>query len=381
MDKFAQIRSHYPGAAAQVYLDTSTSGLLSDETYEAAKAVLDKRHLEGVSIPEYWDSWAHADSLRPLVAQLIGAAAEEVFFGKDCSDILNIFTVNMQFQRGQKVLVPDVSFPSTRNTWLNREADGLAVQYLPAKEGVVTTQQIIDALADDVFAVSVCAVEHSTGYRYDLAALGKACRQRGIYLVVDATQCLGGMAMDMEKMQIDFMAASTYKWLNNVFGVGVGYVRKDLVPLMKNMHMGWGGIGDRMKDSANLTLTMHPAARRFETGGLNWLGLKGLEQAVKTVLALGKEDTEKYILERMAQFYEGAKTLTKWRIAPALEEGNRSGIVYLNHDESVQLSYEIMARHGVRINIAGPTRVRIGIHFYNNPEDVEKCLAFLKALE
>ncbi|MCK5763830.1 MAG: aminotransferase class V-fold PLP-dependent enzyme, partial [Clostridiales bacterium] len=125
MDKFKLIRKEYPGTQNQTYLDTATTGLLSNASYEAMKERLDTRNLKGLKMSEYFSDWNHADEMRKLVAQMINAEKEEVFYGKDCSEILNAIASNIEIPIGSNVVTANISFPSTRNAWLNREKDGL----------------------------------------------------------------------------------------------------------------------------------------------------------------------------------------------------------------------------------------------------------------
>jgi len=377
MNKFEALRKRYPATSHQVYLDTATTGLFSQEGHEAMKAVLDKRLLSGVSIGEYWDSWQGADQWRSVFAGMIGAGPEEVFYGKDSSDMLNTFINGIGIPSGTNVIVPDVSFPSTRNAWLNQEQNGVEVRYMKHREGVVTTDQILESLDERTFAVSICSVEPSSGYHYEIRRLGEACRQRGIYLVVDATQSLGAMDLDVDEMKIDVLVASTYKWMTNVFGFAVGYMRKAVVDQIKPCHVGWTGIRDRKKDFNNLALVLSEGARKFETGGLNWLGLSGVKESVDTYLALGKKDVEARILNLVSLLYKEVERLDQVEIDPWLPAVNRSGIVCLRVTEGYQWSNEFFEDRKICLNLSGQ-RLRLGIHFYNNEADV---LAFVEAIK
>lgn len=376
-DKFKNIRSHYPATEGQVYLDTPTTGLFSRAGYQAMKAVLDKRLLEGVSISEYWKSWEDADAWREEFAGMIGAQKDEIFYGKDSSDMLNAFACGIYIPPGKNVLVPDISFPATRNVWLNQANNGVDMRYVLNHNGVVTTDQIIDRMDGSTFAVSICSVEPSSGYHYDIRRLGDACRSRGIYLVVDTTQSLGAMDFDVEEMKVDVMVASTYKWMCNVFGFGLGYMRRSVMEQITPHHVGWTGIRDRKKDFTNLELVLHEGAQKFETGGLNWLGFSGVKESVDTYLALGKADVEAHILKLTNWLYQEMEEVSEAMIDPELPEINRSGIVYLKAAEGVRWTPEHFESRGIRINLAG-NRMRVGLHFYNNEEDIMALVAALK---
>jgi len=379
MEKFEKIRKQYPGLEHQAYLDTSTTGLISKKSYEAMKKELDRRHFDGVTLSEYWENWTYADKIRASLAEMINAVEKEVFYGKDCSDMINVFVSKVDIPAKTNVVIPDISFPSTRNSWLNRVSDGLEVRYVKNNKGIVTTKQIIEAMDEHTLAVSVCSVEPSSGFRYDLHELGRACKERKVFFVVDATQSLGAMELDVQEMNIDMMVASTYKWLNNVFGIGVGFIRKELLLKIMPNHMGWVGTQDRIKDFSNLELTINDGAKRFETGGLNWIGLSGLAESINTYLSLGKRDVEAHILALADVLYKGIDGLENVKLLPAIPFHNRSNIVYLRAVETINLVEDDFRANGIRVNISG-RKIRVGIHFYNNESDIQSLIGYLKIL-
>jgi len=183
----------------------------------------------------------------------------------------------------------------------------------------------------------------------------------------------------VEEMKIDVMVASTYKWLNNLFGFGVGYMRKALLDAIEPRHVGWTGVRDRMKDFTNLELVLHQGAQKFETGGLNWIGLKGLQSSVATYMNLGKKDVETHILQLVELLYRKMEEVKQVEIYPFLAVENRSGIVYLKLREGVRWSQDFFDERGIKLNMSG-NKIRVGIHFYNNESDIITLIDALKDL-
>lgn len=381
MEKFKLIRKEYPGTQNQTYLDTATTGLLSNASYEAMKERLDTRNLKGLKMSEYFSDWNHADEMRKLVAQMINAEKEEVFYGKDCSEILNAIASNIEIPIGSNVVTANISFPSTRNAWLNREKDGLEVRFVEAQNGAIPFESIKEAVDEKTIAISVCYVEPSSGFKYNLYKLGELCKENDILLVVDATQCISAMEVDVKSMHIDFLAASTYKWMTNVFGIGIGFMTKNLLDKIHPKVVGWVGVEDRNKDFAKMTFKNNQGAQRFETGGLNWLGLLGLEKAIENYLFLGKSDIETYILELVDYVYEEVKQYDGIDIVERFSKENRSNIIYLKFPQSYRLNDEMLNENGIRAHVASKDSIRIGIHFYNNKDDIDALLNFFNSVQ
>ena len=240
MDPFAEIRKLYPAACNTLYLDTPTSGLISTRSYERIRAHLDRRFQDGMDIPGVFSSWDEADRMRTLAAAAVHAVPDGVFFDANCSSILNVLSAGLEVRPGANIVTTGLAFPATVYTWLNQAKRNLSLRFAPAEAGAVPIDRLLACVDQDTAVISLCAVENTTGFRHDLAAIGAFCRQRGITLAVDATQCIGAMEIDVEGMGIDFLAVSSYKWLNNLFGIGFGFVRPELLDRIRQPFAGWG---------------------------------------------------------------------------------------------------------------------------------------------
>lgn len=381
MNIFEEIRKEYPAVENQVYLDTATTGLISKKSYEAMKNQLDSRHFEGVNIGSYFGYWDYADGMRKMVAEMINAKEHEVFYGKDCSDINNAFTSNIEIPEGSNVVMADISFPAMRNAWLAREKDGLEVRFVKSINGEVPFESMKEMIDENTLAVSVCYVEPSSGFKHDLNEIGEFCYNNGILLAVDITQCIGAMHMDVKKLHVDFLASSTYKWMNNVFGFGIGYMSTELLNKITPHSVGWVGSRDRRGDFNQLELSFNKGAQRFETGGLNWLGMFGFEQSLITYMSLGKKEVENYILSLVDYLYKRVEEFNTISIVEPFEEKNRSNIVYLKFPKAYELTDDVLGARGIRAHVATDETMRIGLHFYNNAEDINALMAFFDECE
>ena len=97
-------------------------------------------------------------------------------------------------------------------TWLDPEPDGL-----------LDTGKLQDALRDDTQLVSVMHVNNETGVVQDIAAIGAACRERGVLFHVDAAQSCGKLPIDLEALPVDLMSVTAHK-LYGPKGIGALYM-------------------------------------------------------------------------------------------------------------------------------------------------------------
>ena len=75
--------------------------------------------------------------------------------------------------------------------------------------------------------VAISSVQWSNGFRCDLEALSRLCRERGIFLIVDAVQQIGAIPLDVQKTPVDAIACGGHKWLMAPFGCGFLYLSKE----------------------------------------------------------------------------------------------------------------------------------------------------------
>lgn len=375
MDKFAEMRNQFPCLKTCAYFDSSSIGLISVNNYQAITQHLHDRMYYGMTGLEYTKNWNFTEHLRPKVAKMLNGDENGVFFGSNSSDIINVLTTGLDL-KNKNVVTSGCAFPSLSYSWLNQQCSDFEVRMVQPHNGVISIDEIEQQMDENTIAVSVPMVEHSSGFRYDMYKLGQLCKERNAFFAVDATQCLGALVVDVEKMQIDFLTSSTYKWMTNVFGLGIGYVSSRLQKSLKQQYAGWASTQNRT-DHTQIDLKFAKGARRYELGGLNWLGLKSLEQSLLHYFTLGPKAVETHVLELTKYLKESIQKVpgAEWMYDfPAV---NLSQINFIRCPESWGLTTENLQAKGVRVNASCPTAIRVGIHYFNNQADVDKLINVL----
>jgi selenocysteine lyase/cysteine desulfurase len=166
---------------------------------------------------------------RTEAARLIHADEAEIALVVSTSHALNIIAEALPLERGDRVILGDLEFLEVGIPWCQkRELVGLELDVVPNRKGKFLVEDIAARITHRTKAVMTSSVQWSNGFRIDLDALSGLCRQRGIWLVVDAIQQLGAFPIDVEKTPIDFLACGGHKWLNAPFGAGLLYINKSV---------------------------------------------------------------------------------------------------------------------------------------------------------
>jgi len=110
------------------------------------------------------------------------------------------------------------------------------------------------------------------------------------------------------------------------------------------------------------------------------VGLRGLEQSLNIYLELGKEDVEEYILSLVDYLYEKVSESKALDLVGPFPKERRSGIVYIKFPIEWKLNDRILRENGIRAHATNSGTIRVGIHFFNNKEDIDKLTEFLESM-
>ena len=214
------------------------------------------------------DWFTEAEERRALFAELAGVDPEGVALVPATSYGLAVAAANLTARPGQRVLVLDGDYPSNRYTWQRFAGrTGAEVVTVERRDGQGWGEAVVAALDERVAVVAVLATHWTDGGSVDLAAIGARAREAGAALVVDASQTVGAMPLDWQRIRPDYLVTVGYKWLLGPFALGYLYVAKphrDGVPLEENWISRLGS-----EDFAALVDYQdryQPGARRFDVG-------------------------------------------------------------------------------------------------------------------
>ena len=153
------------------------------------------------------------DQTRRLAARLINATPSEITFVKNTTQGIQIAANGISWEPGDNVLIPENEFPANVFPWLNLGGRGVETRFIPVNDGRFTVREIERFMDKRTKAVSVSAVSFTNGFRCDLDAIGRLCKDRGVFFIVDAIQALGALKIDVKKSMIDLLSADAHKWL------------------------------------------------------------------------------------------------------------------------------------------------------------------------
>jgi selenocysteine lyase/cysteine desulfurase len=215
-------------------------------------------------------------------------------------------------------------------------------------------------------------VTYGNGYRVDLPALGRACRERDIRLVVDGVQAAGILAAPLSELGADIVAIGGHKGLLGLTGTGLVYCREELIRELKTPFIRplrtMGAAENRQFDYVH-------DAHRLEGGNPNFLGIRVMRRSAEFLQSIKIAHIEQRVRELTTYFLTlvrkaGLKTLTPddWQ--------ERAQIVNLMVPDAKQLQARLREQNIV-VNVKDDA-LRVSMSFFNNEEDLERAMRAIK---
>lgn len=339
------------------YLNSPANGLPSKSNEDfVADQILKFREAPGKYRADFIASAIPA--VKQQVADLILAKQTEIALIPNFSVGLNLFVQSLPTKT--KVLLIEDDYPSITTPFCINDFDIIWTTFEENKTLDLAKIEIaLEKNKPHYFALSHC--QYLTGYLADLESIGALCQAYNCKLIVDATQSFGAIAIDVQKCNISMLGASCYKWALAGFGNGFLYIDEDVLAT----HIPKAG-GYNSFPSQDGKSNYHPSMKSYEPGHQDHVAFHRLGFALQTIKELHLDFIHLRISELMDYLMDELHHADIASIGDFYNE-NRLGICVIQGREG-------LAKHlidkGIEVSERGGN-IRIGLHYYNNEEDVD----------
>jgi selenocysteine lyase/cysteine desulfurase len=368
----------FPLVARAPYLNAAAVAPLP----ERARRVVDDYNLRRAGLHDLTgdDFEPVLAAAREAAARLIGADADEIALLSNTSFGINLAAHALPLAPGKRVVVSDREFPANVYPWMQRaDASGAELTLVPTDRwGRPDEESILAELASgDVGIFALSAVQFASGYRADLERFGRACRDNGVYFVVDAIQALGQVPVDVRAAGIDVLACGGHKWLCSPFGTGFAYVRRELVTALEPRVVGWTAMAGTLDYSklCDYRYEFWETARRFEVGTMAFHDVAGMTQSIGLLQEIGPENIHRHQMDLLDPLVEWLGESGGGEIVSDLRPAHRSGILCFRPADA-EGAYAELTRAGVAC-VLREGAVRISPHLYNTHDEIATVIEVL----
>jgi selenocysteine lyase/cysteine desulfurase len=249
------------------------------------------------------------------------------------------------------------------------------------QRGFQWNEKILSAIMPGTAMVAVPHVHWADGTRFDLEAIGHRAKEVGAILVVDGTQSVGALPIDVRRYRIDALVCGSYKWLMGPYSLGVAYLGEyfdDGIPLEES----WMNRldSDNFQRLVAYEPQYRPGAARYDVGEhSNFILLPMLTAALRQILAWEPAQIQAYCRQLTAPLVAYLAAHGYWT-EDAGWRGEHLVGVRLPAGIDLATLQERLAAHRVLVSVRGDS-IRVSPHLYNDKRDIAALLDVLASLE
>ncbi len=262
---------------------------------------------------------------RELAAEVLGGTDPlSIAFTKNATEALNCVLLGL-LKAGDHVVVSAMEHNSVMRPLRFLERRGIELSVAPCSPaGELDPADAAAALKSNTAAIVVAHASNVTGTLLPVEALAAIAQDRGIPLIVDASQTMGSVPLDVVRSGIDIVCFTGHKSLLGPQGTGGFYVREDLAPRIQPLMRGGTGSASEYEEQPDFL------PDRFESGTPNALGLAGLAEGIRCVLDTGVERIGENEMALTRLFLKGAAAIPGLTLYGLQDVGQRTAVVSFN---------------------------------------------------
>ncbi|HZS37165.1 MAG TPA: cysteine desulfurase [Polyangia bacterium] len=334
-------------------------------------------------------STAAYERARYAVASLIGASPTEIVFLRNATEAFNLVAQGLGLTPDDEVVFPASEHHSNYMPW---RLAGRPVLVDIDDEAVPLYHQLAERITPRTKLVTLAHVSNVTGVVAPVEEWIATAHARGVPVMVDASQSVSHLPIDVRKLDCDFLAFSSHK-IFGPSGVGVLYVRRDRFEALKLWNVGGGMVNYHGEDR----FEVREAPFRYEAGTPNIEGAIGLGAAIEYVRAVGLDAIRAHSQKLGEQLVRGLRALPGAKVlgaavapsqrvalctlsleVPSMTQANIARLLADSHAILVSGGFHCAHILHHRVHLDGT--LRASAHLFNDEADVERLLAALRDL-
>ncbi|MED1644210.1 aminotransferase class V-fold PLP-dependent enzyme [Brevibacillus agri] len=375
------------------YLNTAAASVPPQQVVDTMVAYLQKTATVGPYLPAFRrDIYAKVDAIRETAAAFIGAAREEIAFAKNGTEGINMIASGIRWHEGDEVILADLEFHSNYVPWKRLAEQGkikLVVLRTDAS-GVISIRQLEQLITPRTRLITVSHLPNASGALQPIQEICDMASRKGILTLVNASQTLGLVPLDMRALPCDFLVACGRKWLRGPEGSGIVFIRKAQIESITPTFAGWGGT---TWDFQTNEISFLSTAKRLEAGCPIIPSILGLGTALEVAQEAGVAAIYRRVKHLTSFTLEKLRTIPGVEIYGPQDETDRLAIIPFNiKGVSPDAITAFLEQHAVIIEAGtfmantllqqyGIERMaRISPHYFNTEQEIERAIALIRLM-
>jgi len=285
---------------------------------------------------------------------------------------------NLPLQKGDNIIVADEQFPSNIYPWraLADEKQADIITVIPpknsAERGKKWNEQILESITSKTKMVAIGNIHWADGTLFDLKAIRKRTREVGAWLVIDGTQSVGALPLNVQDIEPDALICAGYKWLMGPYSIGLAWYGPALdegKPVEENWINRYES--ENFAGLVNYSDAYQPGALRYEVGEhSNFILVPMMLAAVRQLNDWGINNIQTYCRELIS---EAVKQLRNAGFSIE-EEAHRASHLFgvrLSPDHNEKAVKSALEKENILVSFRGDS-IRVSPNVYNTREEINK---------
>ncbi len=331
------------------------------------------------------------ENTRTKIAKFINARnREEIIFSKNATESLNLIAYSYGLNNigeNDEIVISIMEHHSNLVPWQKvAKVKGAKLNYFYMNDNYeISDEEIESKITDKTKVVGITHVSNVLGTINNVQKVIKLAHKKGAIVVLDCSQSIPHMKIDVQELDADFIVFSGHKMLAPL-GIGVLYGKKELLNKMEPFLMG----GDMIEYVYEQDTTFAPLPNKFEAGTQNVEGVIGLGAAIDYIEKIGYDEIQRIEKEVITYAIEELSKLDYLDLYLTKNLENHNGVISFNikgvhpHDVASILDSEgVCVRSGNHCaqpllrSIGIDSTCRASFYLYNTKEDVDNLVKAL----
>lgn len=382
-------RQETPGCQHVLHFNNAGAALMPQPVIEAVQThfqlEIERGGYEAAALAE-----ARIQNFYQSAGQLIHCQPSEIAFMENATRAWEMVFYSFDFQPGDKILTAVAEYASNYIAFLQvAKKKGVKIEVIPNDEKGQLSLEILKKCIDSrTKLIAITHVPTQGGLVNPAQAVGQIAKEANVFYLLDATQSVGQMPLDVQEIGCDALCATGRKYLRGPRGTGFLYMNQKQIekfdPPFLDLHAAtWISQNE---------YRIHPHAQRFETWETNYANKIGLGAAIDYALSWGITN----IWQRISHLAQLLRARLAELPGVALQDlgEKKCGIVTFNakHLAAEEICLKLRAQNiNVSVSLAEyarldmearglPSLVRASVHYFNTEEEVERFCLVLEQL-
>ena len=385
-DFFTGVRHDFSLLADIIYLDSASMGLSPEPVLQA---MLEYERNYRSNIGKNVHRLSEIATMRyhhahEKVARFIGGTGGELVFTKNATEALNMVAHGISWEQNDRIITTVLEHHSNLLPWKETGTLGTRLEVLPVGPDYLPDLPVLDELLQTggVRLIAITHASHVIGVITQVEKIARVCHEHGALLLVDGSQSVPHMPVDVLQMGADFFCCSGHKMLGPT-GTGVLWMKE---PGALNPSMFGSGMAESLTSTGYIPVKGY---HQYEAGTPNISGAIGLGAAVDYLNGIGMDRVRRHDRYLTARLIDGLNDISGVHVFAPADPGQRVGVVSFNIATSdpgdvaryLDENADIMVKSGLHgcvplmdaLGLPNGT-VRASLALYNNEYDVDMLL-------